>query len=207
MHYATHAMAPLFMVLGKRARFVHCLGSGAMRQELRSLYGNPFPAETAIFRFDASDVAAEVTRTLFHTARAYTEAFAIYGEKTTFEWQQIEEENPVVFRMEPLAPGRGRPIEVERVEAPDRQDLLPEPIRRFTRRGVYDESNPHLSFLQGGGHGGSHPHMVHEFVSAVAENRKPVVDAVTAANITAAGICAHESAVRNGERVEIPLFE
>jgi hypothetical protein len=47
---------------------------------------------------------------------------------------------------------------------------------------------------------------VHEFVSAIAENRKPVVDAVTAANITAAGISAHESAMRNGERVEIPLF-
>ena len=207
MHYATHAMAPLFVLLGKRARFVHCFGSGAMRQELHGQYGNPFPAETAIFRFDASDVAAEVTRTLFHTARAYTEAFAVYGEKTTFEWQQVEEENPVLFRMEPLAPGRGRPVKVERVEAPDRQDLLPEPIRRFTRRGVYDESNPHLSFLQGGGHGGSHPHLVHEFVSAIAEGRRPLVDAVTAANITAAGISAHESALRNGERVEIPSFE
>ncbi len=207
MHYATHAMAPLFMVLGRRARFVHCLGSGAMRKELHTRYGNPFPAETAIFRFDASDVAAEVTRTLFHTARDYTEAFAIYGEKTTFEWQQIEEEESVLFRMEPLAPGRGRPIKIERVEAPDRQDLLPEPIRRFTRRGVYDEKNPHLSFLQGGGHGGSHPHLVHEFLSAILESREPLVDAVTAANITAAGISAHESAMRNGERVEIPLFE
>ncbi len=48
---------------------------------------------------------------------------------------------------------------------------------------------------------------MHEFVSAIAERRKPLVDAVTAANITAAGICAHESAMRNGERVEIPAFE
>jgi len=207
MHYATHAIAPLLLLLGKRARFVHCFGSGSMRPELQAPYGNPFPAETAIFRFDSSDVAAEVTRTLFQTARAYTEAFAIYGENATFEWQQIEEEQPVVFRMGATAPGRGRPIAVERVEALDRQDLLPEPIRRFTRRGVYDESNPHLSYLQGGGHGGSHPHLVHEFVSAIAGNRKPAVDAVTAANITAAGICAHESAMRNGERVEIPAFE
>ncbi len=109
--------------------------------------------------------------------------------------------------MEPLAPGRGRPVKVERIEAPDRQDLLPEPVRRFTRRGVYDEKNPHLSFLQGGGHGGSHPHLVHEFVSAIVEGRAPLVDAVTAANWTAAGICAHESALRNGERVEIPSFD
>jgi predicted dehydrogenase len=207
MHYATHAISPLLLLMGKRVRLVHCFGSGSMREELHAQYGNPFPAETAIYRFDGSDVAAEVTRTLFHTARAYTEAFAVYGEKTTFEWQQVEAESPVLFRMEPLAPGRGRPIKVERVEAPDRQDLLPEPIRRFTRRGVYDEKNPHLSFQQGGGHGGSHPHMVHEFVSAILERRRPVTDAVTAANITAAGICAHESAMRNGERVEIPAFD
>ncbi len=106
MHYATHAMAPLFLLLGKRARFVHCLGSGAMRQELHAQYGNPFPAETAIFRFDSSDVAAEVTRTLFHIARAYTEAFAVYGEKTTFEWQQIEEEK---LRALPDGAARARP--------------------------------------------------------------------------------------------------
>ena len=112
-------------------------------------------------------LAAEVTRTLFHTARGLHRGFAVYGEKATFEWQQIEEEKPVLFRMEPLAPRPRRgPITVERVEAPDRAGPAARPIRRFTRRGVYDESNPHLSFLQGGGHDGSHPHLVHEFVSA-----------------------------------------
>jgi predicted dehydrogenase len=206
MHYATHALAPLFMLLGCRARFVHCLGSGSMREELHAPYGNPYPAETAIFRFAESDVAAEATRTLFHTARAYTEAFAIYGEKATFEWQQIEEERPVVFRKSPSSPGRGTPISAERLEAPDRPDLLPEQIRRFTRRGVYDAKNPHLSFLQGGGHGGSHPHLVHEFLSSIVEGRRPTLDEVVSANITAAGISAHESAMRDGERVEIPAF-
>jgi hypothetical protein len=90
---------------------------------------------------------------------------------------------------------------------PDRQDLLPESIRRFTRRGIYDEKNPHRSFLQGGGHGGSHPHLVHEFVSSIIEDRSPVPDAVTSADITAAGICAHESALKHGESVEIPRFD
>jgi hypothetical protein len=39
------------------------------------------------------------------------------------------------------------------------------------------------------------------------ERRKPAVDAVTAANWTAAGICAHESAKRGGAAVEIPSFD
>ena len=39
------------------------------------------------------------------------------------------------------------------------------------------------------------------------EERKATVDAVTAANWTAAGICAHQSAMLGGQRVEIPAFE
>ncbi len=109
MHYATHAISPLLMLAGRRVRIVHCLGSGRMREELRAPYDNPFPAETAIFRFDASDVAAEVTRTLFHTARSYTEAFAVYGEKATFEWQQIEEEQPVAAA--PSTPRQTEPLD------------------------------------------------------------------------------------------------
>ena len=149
-------------------------------------------------------LAAEVTRTLFHTARDYTESFSVYGEDKTFEWQQIEAEQPVVFTMEALRPGRGRPIRIERIEAPDRADLLPPQIARFTRRGVYDASRPHLSFLQGGGHGGAHPHLVHEFVRSIVEGRKPRIDAGTAANWTAVGICAHESAMKDGQAVDLP---
>ena len=89
---------------------------------------------------------------------------------------------------------------------PDRQDLLPPAIARFTQRGVYDETQTHLSFLQGGGHGGSHPHLVHEFVSSIVEGRAPWPDAITTAAWTAAGICAHESAMNGGARVEIPQF-
>ena len=207
MHYATHAISPLLMLLQTRASHVHCFGSGKMRDELCEPYGNPFPVETAIFKLEGTDVAAEVTRTLFHTARAYTESFSVYGEKATFEWPQIEGEDPVVYRMEPLQSGRGRPIRVERLSAPDRRDLLPPSIQRFTQRGVYDETNPHLSFRQGGGHGGSHPHLVHEFVSSVVEESNPEVCVLWAADITAAGICAHESAMNGGGRVEIPRFD
>ena len=207
MWYASHAISPLLALTKTRATKVHCFGSGRLREELQKQYGNPYPAETAIFQLEGMDAALEVTRTLFHTARSYTESFSIYGEDAAFEWQQLEDEAPVLFRMAPYQPGDVRPITEERIEIPDRQDLLPKPIARFTQRGIYDESNPHLSFMQGGGHGGSHPHLVHEFVSSIVENRKPAIDAVTAANWTAAGICAHESAMKGGDLVVIPSFE
>jgi len=209
MHYATHAVSPVLALAETQAKAVHCFGSGVMRPELHEQYGNPFPVETAIYELSSDPpLAAEITRSLFHTARGYTESFNVYGEKATFEWEQIEEEPPVVFRMKPVVThwGRGNDITSERLDLPDRQDLLPAAIAHFTQRGVYDESQAHLSFLQGGGHGGSHPHLVHEFVSSIIEEREPWPNALRTAAWTAAGICAHESAMNGGARVEIPQF-
>lgn len=207
MWYATHAVAPLLALMEKRVTKAHCLGSGTMRGELERRYGNPYPIETALFEFEGDHLVAEVTRSLFQTSRDYTESFTVYGENATYEWQQVEAEKPVVFRLGPLRPGRGRPVTSERVEPPDRLDLLPAEIARFTQRGVYDASDPHLSFLHGGGHGGSHPHLVHEFVSSIIEQRRPRIDAVMAADWTAPGICAHMSAMNGGEPVDVPSFE
>jgi len=205
MWYGTHAISPILDIAGCRAASVHCFGSGYMREELQKHYGNPFPVETAIFRME-NGRAAEATRALFQCARAYSESYNIYGEDACFEWQQIESQRPVLFRLEPLGSEKPRDTSVELIDIPDYAHLLPQEIRRFTTSGVYDESNPHKSFIHGGGHGGSHPHMVNEFIGSIVENRKPYVDEIRAADWTAAGICAHESAMRGGELVEIPFF-
>ena len=74
-------------------------------------------------------------------------------------------------------------------------------------KGVYDEDeNQHLSFTQGGGHGGSHPHLVNEFLQALAADRDPFPNAPTSANWTSVGILAHESALQGGKIIEIPKF-
>ena len=75
MHYATHAVSPVLALADTQARAVHCFGSGVMRPELHEQYNNPFPIETAIFELEHEPaLAAEVTRSLFHTARD------LYGE-------------------------------------------------------------------------------------------------------------------------------
>ena len=83
--------------------------------------------------------------------------------------------------------------------------MLIDEIKHFTKREKIDDPN-HVSFLQGAGHGGSHPHLVQEFLAAILENRNSAVDAELAANYTCAGICAHESAMKGGERITIPKF-
>jgi hypothetical protein len=176
-----------------------------MREDLRRQYGNPYPVETAIFQLAAPGLSAEVTRTLFHCARPYMESFVIYGENACYEWQ-MERKNPLLFRMSPVAPGFTRTGRTERPEPPDRADLLPPTVGRFTKRFVYGKDEKHLSFEQGGGHHGSHPHLVHEFVRSIIEERKSGIVAVTAANWTAAGLCAHESAMAGGREVVVPEF-
>ncbi len=45
-----------------------------------------------------------------------------------------------------------------------------------------------------------------EFVRSIVEDRQPAIDALTAAHWTAAGICAHESALAGGLEVLVPDF-
>jgi predicted dehydrogenase len=205
MWYATHAIAPLLALADTHALKVHCFGSGRMRPELHGQYQNPWPVETAIYQLHKPDLAAEVTRTLFHCARPYMESFTVYGENACYEWQ-MENEAPVLFRMSPVDSGHVRQVTVEKPEPPDAAGLLPDAVGKYTRRFVYNAHDRHLSFEQGGGHHGSHPHLVHEFVRSIVEHRSPAIDAVTAANWTAAGICAHASAMRGGEAVVVPSF-
>jgi len=95
----------------------------------------------------------------------------------------------------------------EKVKIPDYAHLLPEEIQSFTTGGVYDaDSNQHLSFIQGSGHGGSHPHLVNEFLNALLNNRAPFPDARQSANITCVGILAHESAMDGGKKIDLPAF-
>jgi len=63
-----------------------------------------------------------------------------------------------------------------------------------------------LSFIQGSGHGGSHPHLANEFLNALSEERAPYPDAQESANITCVGILAHESAMESGKIIPLPEF-
>ncbi|ACQ79069.1 oxidoreductase domain protein [Beutenbergia cavernae DSM 12333] len=196
MHYATHAVSPVLTLAGALAESVVCLGSGRISPELTAHYGSPFAVESALLTLRDSPVGAEVARSLFETAREYVESFTVFGSRATFEWEQTEGAGHVLHVGEKPEP----------VDVPDYAHLLPAEIARFTTDGVYDDENEHLSFVQGSGHGGSHPHLAHEFVRAVVEGRPPSIDAVTAANWTAVGICAHDSAMAGGARVAIPDF-
>jgi predicted dehydrogenase len=202
MWYATHCVGPMLALTGATAEYVSCFGSGTIRKRLIPCYGSPFAVETAHVKFKDSDLTARIYRSLFDVARQYRESIDVYGSKQSFEWTLIEHEPHVLHtakRPEPKIP--------QKVAAPDYARRLPKPIRRFTTKGIYDlAKTTHLSFTQGAGHGGSHPHLVHEFVTALAEDREPFPNARQSANWTCVGLCAHESALAGGKIVRLPAF-
>jgi predicted dehydrogenase len=58
-----------------------------------------------------------------------------------------------------------------------------------------------------GGHGGAHGPLTEEFVRAVILDRAPRVGVVEALNMTVPGIVAHQSALRDGELMKVPVFK
>jgi predicted dehydrogenase len=56
------------------------------------------------------------------------------------------------------------------------------------------------------GHGGADRVMLKDFVDCVAEGRRPELDVDFAINMSLPGILGHESAVRGGEPMEIPII-
>lgn len=207
MQYATHIVAPLLGLAGTVAESVSCLGSGRLLPSHSGDGANPFPIESALFRLVGGEqLAAHVTMSFFENARSYTEGFNVYGDRGALEWPSVEGGPLVTYAAGPQdGAHRGRPIERAELHVPDRTDSLPEELRRFTRPGVWTPAGRDPVRVEAW-HGGSHPHLVHEFVSAVHEGRRPAVDERVAASVTAPGIVAHESALLRGATLEVPAY-
>jgi predicted dehydrogenase len=188
MHYATHVVSPCLAMGGAMAEYVSCFGSGKIADALIPKYGSPFAVETAHIKLKGSDLSAEVT-----------ESFDVYGSEMSFEWQLVSDEEPIIH----LGGEDAKHVGIK-----DYAHLLPEGIREFTTKCVYDlAENKHLSFIQGSGHGGSHPHLANEFLSAIIEDRDPFPNVFESANWTSVGILAHESAMHAGKLIQLPDYK
>src|SRR5260370_16770095 len=122
MHYATHAVSRCLAIVRGEAEYVSCFGSGRIEDRLVARYGSPFAVETALFKVRNQQLAFEVTRSLFETARQYRESFDAYGDKTAFEWSQIDDEPPVIHF----------PHHPQLATIPVHPHLLPPPTHHFT---------------------------------------------------------------------------
>jgi predicted dehydrogenase len=208
MHYLTHALSPILGLLDTSVATVSCRGAGRLAEHRRTGgFDNPFPTEVGLFTLHDSDVLAEITMSFSQTARSYVEGFAIYGDQRGIEWPTDNEGPLTIFDMRPPADGqRGNRVEMSQLTVPDMTDNLPAPIRQFVRPSEAQFAGMTAPVPVGADHGGSHPFLVHEFVSSIVDRRGPVIDARRAAAWTAPGICAHESALDGGAERTVPDY-
>ena len=179
MHYPTHSTGGPMSVMNAHARKVCAWGyQNRTGESYFDENGYRFSNETALFYMsNGSTMRICELREIGHRGR---EIFRVYGTQGSFEndhWCNKEGSTHLTAEQmrEPLPP------EIE------------EAFRSVSRTSeVY------------GGHGGSHPYLVHEFVEAVAQERQPAIDVWSAVRFMAAGVIAHKSAMKDGEIMSIP---
>jgi predicted dehydrogenase len=182
MLYPTHSLGLLVGVTGERVEAVSSLGWGD-RDSMRSLptnaYDNPFSNEFASMRTSKGNM---VRCNQFWQVAAGGERAQWFGEKGSLYMAKAG------FHPDMWHPRHGEP-RPELIPDYWNSDMLPEAMRHDT------------------GHGGSHAFLAAEFVSALLEDREPVIDVYESLAMTVPGIVAHESSKRGGERLKAPSFD
>ncbi|MEA1951599.1 MAG: gfo/Idh/MocA family oxidoreductase, partial [Planctomycetota bacterium] len=74
-------------------------------------------------------------------------------------------------------------------------------------KGVNMKKPPLPPGMAAGHHGGASGYLTNEFITAILEDRKPLVDIAMSLNMTVSGIVAHQSAMKDGELLKIPQYK
>jgi predicted dehydrogenase len=177
MFYPTHSTAFLVGVTGERLTSVSCIGTGDPDEP--ALKDNMYdnPFLNGMAMF-GTDKGRPFRCNVAWDIHADGERAQWFGDKASM-----------------FMPGYGgQPFALKLpqetiTEMPDYWHRVPEKMR-------YDS-----------GHGRSHSFITNEFIMALVEDREPSTDLYTALAFCVPGIVAHDSALKDGERLKIPQFD
>jgi len=204
MHYPTHSCGMLFPVTGAHATHVSCHGyvdrheDGLFRADV-NVWKNCFSNQTALFTMsDGSCNRVNEFRRVGHTGCV---RMSFFGTEACFErnnagaaWVTKNSTARVDDLLACNDPWGGVPA--EDALRPQKYYAKIHPIGRL----------PKEFLTLPNGHEGAHQFLVDDFVVACATGKHPPVNAWAAARYTVPGIIAHESALRDGERLAVPDF-
>jgi predicted dehydrogenase len=175
--YAGHAIGPIIHATRERYAHVSAIGVPYTYAPFKkNRYGNPFVNTT--FSYRTASGKPSTIKVHWMTAKPGREGADIYG--TRICTLEAREGLPASVCYPEKAPV---PLDLSAYT-----DALPPELRNVP------------------GHGGAHPHIIHQFVTACLTRSTPQVDVYQAAAISAAGIVGFHSALKNGELLEIPDF-
>ena len=216
MSYPTHSVSGPINVMKTRALKVNAYGVPNTNGD--SFFANyDFTDITALFKLanNSSLRIAEFREAGAHTLdRDESEIFRIVGKKGSFSrnvWEcnhrTVEGSAQVITN--PALEDECKDLEKTThctLSAAEMRDPLPFEVAREFKKVLNPNAAPDDDF-QPTGHGGSHPYLVHEFVSSVSENRRPGIPVEEAMHYMAMGVAAHKSALRDGETVAVEQFD
>ncbi len=204
MHYPTHSTSGPVNVMRAHATRVTAYGYANATGD-PFFRNSAFSNEVALFQMsNGATVRIAETRESPGQLGGESETFRIMGTRGTFS------ENRFFSIQRPADPAN-----LEALPSPSRQTLdvadmrdpLPADVTQAFKRAMHqdvDETDLQNIDFNPRGHGGSHPYLVHEFVEAVAQERQPLINIWEAARYMVMGIRAHQSALQDGERLEVP---
>jgi len=177
MHYPTHSTSGPMSVMGAHAVKV-CAWGYTNRSADPYFADDAYSNETALFYLsNGATMRICEFREVGHPGR---EMFRVYGTRGSFEndcWTDNHTSTPLTVA--------------------EMRDPLPEEVlAALSAQGGSGDVY--------GGHGGSHAYLVHEFVDAIAHERRPAIHIWEAVRYMAAGVMAHKSALRDGEILSVP---
>lgn len=234
MFYPTHSISEIFPAIGQHAVKVSCMGyrddfPDDIYGEKRNDFENPFSNETAIFRMSGGGVVRinEFRRVGINKPSTYITCF--YGEQGAYD--RIADK--FYFQTAPYIDRNGNTPQRTLTDVSDL--LLPYYYKKLrdgqlkpeeiTRPWDENTSKINVDVIVGGadiqdktrlpksfredhptGHMNSHPYLVDDFCRAVVEEKLPPNNAWDAARYMVPGLVAHQSALKDGELLEVPDF-
>ena len=206
MHYPTHSTSGPVCVMKAHAVKATCYG-------YRNKDGDPehknsaFSNEMALFKMSngAAVRIAEMRETPGSIDPTEGEIFRVMGTRGTFTmntWYQTKrpDYNNIDYDKLPTP-------SVTQLKDPDMFQPLPKDVQSAFKAAMHQDKPPsdlqNMEFVPGG-HGGSHPYLVHEFVDAVANGRQPAINIWESVRYMAMGVMAHKSALKDGETLSVP---
>ncbi len=213
MHYVTHSSSMVLSVTGAQATTVSCLGFedhdvDGVFGEGANLWDNPFSNETALMRTsDGGMLRINEFRRLGWKGLASVQ-MSLIGTRGSFEEQADSQVWSTLFPDETT--NLNDLLRCEDVEVTQQAEDVHEAVLKEFHSGVsqvhpVDRLPKEFARLHSG-HMGSHQFLVDDFIKSVVTNTLPPNHVWAAARYCAPGLVAHQSALRDGEQMEIPDF-
>lgn len=210
MFYPTHSIAAILSATGAHAVNVSCLGvadrhSDGIFREGANCWDNVFSNQSALLRTSDGGIMRinEFRRIGWRGLNSVQ--MSLYGTQACFEEQA---DSRVWTTLDPKAMVNlndllaCKPMAVQRKVA-ENDEVLRE-FHTSISKIHHPERLPASFTALPNGHSGSHQFLVDDFVKAVCAGRLPPNHAWASARYCAPGLIAHDSARKEGERLDVP---